>query len=116
MSQRLEPFPVAAARELANPQLRENLRTATTTIRAKRQRAVGELPDWEALRDAGAAIKADVLARLDELLEQFEAAVHAAGGHVHWARDAAEANAIVIEIARSHGVTDVVKVKSLTTD
>jgi L-lactate dehydrogenase complex protein LldF len=116
MSQGLEPFPAAAARELANPQLRENLRTATTTIRAKRQRAVGELPDWEALRDAGAAIKAEVLARLDELLEQFEAAVRDAGGHVHWARDAAEANAIVIEIARSHGVTDVVKVKSLTTD
>jgi L-lactate dehydrogenase complex protein LldF len=116
MSGRDEPFPVAAARELANPQLRENLRTATTTIRAKRERAVGELPDWEALRDAGAAIKADVVCRLDELLEQFEAAVHAAGGHVHWARDAPEANAIMVEIARSHGVTDAVKVKSLTTD
>jgi L-lactate dehydrogenase complex protein LldF len=112
----VESFPAAAARELANPQLRENLRNATTTIRAKRERAVAELPDWDALRDAGAAIKADVLSRLDELLEQFEAAVVAAGGHVHWARDAAEANATVIEIARSHGVTNVVKVKSLTTD
>ena len=40
----------------------------------------------------------------------------AAGGHVHWARDAAEANRIVLEIARAHGVTEVVKVKSLTTD
>jgi len=109
-------FPEAARHELANPQLRANLRTATDTIRAKRARVVAEVPDWEELREAGRAIKADVLARLDEYLLQFEAAVQAAGGHVHWARDAAEANAAVVEVARSHGVTEVVKMKSLTTD
>ena len=31
---------------------------------------------------------------------QFEAAVTAAGGQVHWARDAAEANAVVADVAR----------------
>jgi L-lactate dehydrogenase complex protein LldF len=112
----VEPFPVAARRELANEQLRANLRNATDTIRAKRARAVAELPDWEELREAGKAIKADVLANLGEYLVQFEAAVEAAGGHVHWARDAAEANATVAAVARSHRVTEVVKVKSLTTD
>ena len=111
-----ESFPVAARRQLANPQLRENLRNATETIRAKRASAVGELPDWEELRDAGEAIKTDVLAHLDDYLVQFEAAVLRAGGHVHWARDAAEANAVVAEVARSHGASEVVKVKSLTTD
>ena len=40
----------------------------------------------------------------------------AAGGHVHWASDGARANEIVLELARSHGVEEVVKVKSLTTD
>jgi len=35
---------------------------------------------------------------------------------VHWARDAAEANAAVVDVARAHGVDEVVKVKSLTTD
>jgi L-lactate dehydrogenase complex protein LldF len=109
-------FPEAARRELANVQLRTNLRNATDTIRAKRARVVDEVPDWEALRDAGRAIKADVLARLDEYLLQFEAAVQERGGHVHWARDAAEANAVVVEVARAHGVDEVVKVKSLTTD
>jgi L-lactate dehydrogenase complex protein LldF len=112
----LESFPVAARRELANVQLRSNLRNATGTIRDKRARVVAEVPDWEELRDAGRAIKADVLARLDELLEEFERNVEAAGGHVHWARDAAEANAIVAQVARAHGVTEVVKMKSLTTD
>jgi L-lactate dehydrogenase complex protein LldF len=109
-------FPDAARVELENIQLRTNLRHATETIRAKRARAVAELPDWEALRDAGKAIKQDVLANLDRYLVQFEAAVQQAGGHVHWARDSAEANAIVTEVAQRHGADEVVKVKSLTTD
>ena len=113
---KVEGFPVAARRELANVQLRTNLRHATETIRDKRARVVGEVEDWEELREAGRAIKADVLARLDEYLLQFERAVEDAGGHVHWARDAAEANAVVARVARAHGADEVVKVKSLTTD
>ena len=109
-------FPEAARVELANAQLRTNLRNATDTIQAKRAKVVDELPDWEELREAGKAIKTDVLGHLDEYLLQFEAAVEAAGGQVHWARDAAEANAAVVEVARTHGVDEVVKVKSLTTD
>jgi L-lactate dehydrogenase complex protein LldF len=111
-----EPFPVAAGRELRNPQLRANLQNATETIRNKRARVVAEVPDWEELREAGRGIKADVLAHLGEYLIQFERAVEGAGGHVHWARDGAEANAIVAEVVRAHGVSEVVKVKSLTTD
>jgi L-lactate dehydrogenase complex protein LldF len=68
------PFPAAARPELANQQLRANLHKATHTIRDKRARVVSELPDWEQLRLAGSAIKADVMARLPELLVQFEAA------------------------------------------
>jgi L-lactate dehydrogenase complex protein LldF len=109
-------FPEAARSELANVQLRTNLRHATETIRAKRARVVAELPDWEELRDAGKAIKEDVLANLDRYLIRFEEAVRTAGGHVHWARNAAEANAVVVEVARAHGAREVVKVKSLTTD
>jgi L-lactate dehydrogenase complex protein LldF len=109
-------FPEAARVELANDQLRTNLRHATDTIRAKRARVVAELPDWEELRSAGKAIKEDVLAHLDRYLVEFEAAVQRAGGHVHWARDAAEANAVVVDVARRHGADEVVKVKSLTTD
>jgi L-lactate dehydrogenase complex protein LldF len=111
-----ESFPVAARRELRNQQLRANLRNATDTIQRKRAAVVAEMPDWEELREAGRAIKADVLARLDAYLLQFESSVEAAGGHVHWARDAAEANAVVVDVARAHGATEVVKVKSITTD
>jgi len=109
-------FPEAARVELANVQLRTNLRNATDTIRAKRARVVTEVPDWEELREAGKAIKQDVLAHLDEYLLQFESAVEAAGGCVHWAATAADANAVVADVARGHGADEVVKVKSLTTD
>ncbi|HEV2634870.1 MAG TPA: lactate utilization protein B [Actinocrinis sp.] len=111
----MPPFPVAARAALADTQLRDNLGRATATIRDKRLRAIAELPDWEQLRAAGAAIKDDVLARLPDLLAELEGTVTAAGGTVHWARDAAEANAIVARIAREAGVREVVKVKSMAT-
>ncbi len=111
-----ESFPAAAKRDLGNAQLRANLGNATSAIRAKRARVVDELPDWDGLRDAGAAIKADVMANLDTYLVAFEQALIAAGATVHWARDGAEACAVVADVARAHDVSEVVKVKSLTTD
>jgi len=109
-------FPAAARAALADAQLRRNLGKATTAIRAKRARAVAELDDWEALREAGAAIKARAMATLPEQLERLEASVTRAGGTVHWARDGAEANDIVAGIARGHGAREVIKVKSLASD
>jgi L-lactate dehydrogenase complex protein LldF len=109
-------FPKQARAALADERLRANMHNATQTIREKRARAVAELPDWEELREAGRAIKADTLRNLDAYLVQFESAAKSAGAHVHWARDATEANAIVAEIVHGHGVTEVVKMKSLTTD
>lgn len=109
------PFPKAARAALADEQLRSNLHRATSTIRTKRARAIAERDDWEELRLSGAAIKDDVLARLPELLVELEGNVTAAGGVVHWARDAAEANAIVASIVKAAGATEVVKVKSMAT-
>jgi L-lactate dehydrogenase complex protein LldF len=109
-------FPRAARAALADSQLRRNLGHATTTIRNKRARVVGEVPDWEALRDAGAEIKDRTLRHLDVHLERLEEAVQRAGGTVHWARDGAEAAAVVADVARAHGSDEVIKVKSLATD
>ncbi|MEV4523799.1 lactate utilization protein B [Micromonospora tulbaghiae] len=108
-------FPEAAAERLRDTQLRANLRRATHTIRDKRAAVVGEVEDWEALRDTAAAIKADVLSRLPELLTRFEVAATAAGATVHWARDAAEANTVVTALVRNTGADQVVKVKSMLT-
>ncbi|MFO0908756.1 MAG: LutB/LldF family L-lactate oxidation iron-sulfur protein [Isosphaeraceae bacterium] len=124
MSRDIEPLPThpplkfqeAAKLALADTQLRRNMGKATQTIRAKRVVAVEEMPDWEALREAGRAIKDRTLRHLDTYLVELEAAVTRAGGHVHWAVDAAEANRIIGEIVASHNAREVVKIKSLTTD
>ncbi|MGH3494055.1 MAG: lactate utilization protein B [Sciscionella sp.] len=108
-------FPERASIATADAQLRHNLRTATGTIRAKRAGAVAELDDWAQLRAAGAAIKERTLRHLSSHLEELERSVQAAGGTVHWARDAAEANEIITGLVRATGETEVVKVKSMTT-
>jgi L-lactate dehydrogenase complex protein LldF len=108
-------FPDAARTALADAQLRRNLRKATGIIREKRGRAVGELEDWERLRDAGAALKRRVLRHLDDYLVQLESAVTAAGGTVHWAPDADAANRIVADLVKATGQDEVVKVKSMAT-
>ena len=108
-------FPAAARRALGDTQLRRNIGKATGTIRAKRAAVVAEVPDWQELREAGRALKTATMARLPELLTQLEERVTAAGGIVHWARDANEANAIVTDLVRATGSDEVVKVKSMAT-
>ena len=80
-------------------------------------RVVAELPDWEELREAGRAIKADVLAHLDEYL----APVRGGGRRRPAARCTGRATRPrrTRSSSRSRGrtaSTEVVKVKSLTTD
>jgi L-lactate dehydrogenase complex protein LldF len=124
MSREMEPLPTtpgmkfqdAARLALGDTQLRRNMGKATQTIRTKRAAVVGELPDWEALREAGRAIKDRTLRHLEDYLLQLEESVTRAGGQVHWARDAAEANDIITRIATGHAAKEVVKIKSLTTD
>ncbi|MFJ4483074.1 LutB/LldF family L-lactate oxidation iron-sulfur protein [Streptomyces longwoodensis] len=108
-------FPEAARDAVRDTTLRGNLRHATHTIRAKRAKAVAEVSDWAALREAGRRIKDHTLLHLDRYLEQLEAAVTAAGGTVHWAADAEEANRIVARLVRETGESEVVKVKSMAT-
>ena len=115
-SPKVRSFQRGAREALEDAQLRRNLARATGTIREKRVAATDELPDWEDLREAGRAIKAHTLAHLDHYLLQLEQNVVARGGRVHWARDGANANAIVQRLVAATGAREAVKVKSLTTD
>ncbi|TIC82548.1 lactate utilization protein B [Nocardioides sp. GY 10127] len=117
-------FPTAARAALGDTQLRHNLAHATGVIRAKRAKLVDEVEaahaagapgGWEDLRLAGAAVKQRALDDLAGQLELLEESLTKAGAVVHWARDAAEANAIVARVAKSHGADEVVKVKSMVT-
>ncbi|MBL0170429.1 MAG: lactate utilization protein [Gemmatimonadaceae bacterium] len=84
-------------------------------VRQRRDRAT-DLPEWEALREAGSALKAHAMSRLAELLVEFERRATASGVCVHWARDAAEHNAVVRGILRDAKVKRVAKSKSMLTE
>lgn len=85
-------------------------------VRVKRDRAAKTLPEWELLRETASAIKANVVSHLAEYLEEFERNATRLGAKVHWARDAAEHNAIVLSILQQHGAQKVVKSKSMLTE
>ncbi|MGD0734230.1 MAG: LutB/LldF family L-lactate oxidation iron-sulfur protein [Terracidiphilus sp.] len=108
------PFPQAALPMLRNPQLRKNVAHATDVIQAKRAKLVAEKTDWQQLRSAASAIRAHALENLGCYLEQFEARCTAAGGHVHWAADTAEARQIILDILRQENSTEVIKIKTMT--
>jgi L-lactate dehydrogenase complex protein LldF len=85
-------------------------------VRQKRDVARSFVPEWEELRGLGSQIKAHVLSRLADYLEEFERNALAAGARVHWARDADEHNRIVHGLLAERGVTRLVKSKSMLTE
>jgi L-lactate dehydrogenase complex protein LldF len=89
---------------------------AVWDLRRRRDAAVAEVADWEALRDQAAAVKAHALDHLDELLLCFEERARAAGAHVHWANDATSLCRIVSELLSARGARRVVKSKSMLTE
>ncbi len=101
---------------LGDRDLQRSLLGLKGTFVAARGRAVTALPEFEALREDGRAIKDHTLANLDVYLERYEAKVIEHGGHVHWARDAAEARDIVREICRQAGARTVTKGKSMVSE
>jgi L-lactate dehydrogenase complex protein LldF len=108
------PFPQAALPMLRNPQLRTNVAHAIDVIQAKRFRLVNEKTDWQELRDAASAIRAESLRNLGFYLVQFETHCTAAGGTVHWASDATEARQIILDLLRQENASEVIKIKTMT--
>jgi len=106
-------FREAAHEALDNPRLKAALGRMKMGFQFVRAHSFAALPDGEALREAGRAIKDHALSRLDDYLVQFETKVREAGGQVHWARDAAEARAIVTHILKESGAKTVTKGKSM---
>ncbi|WP_374689758.1 LutB/LldF family L-lactate oxidation iron-sulfur protein [Promineifilum sp.] len=101
---------------LGNDFQRRAFDRASTRFTTLRRDALAALPEAEAIRDRARLIRAHTISRLDSYLEQFAAAVEAAGGHVHWAEDAEAASRYVVEIAQAAGVRLAVKSKSMVTE
>ena len=85
-------------------------------VRAKRDKAAATIPEWEELRERASQTKMYTMTHLGELLQQFEERAKANGIQVHWAKDAAEHNQIVLDLLQKHSVKKVVKSKSMLTE
>nr|WP_207161968.1 LutB/LldF family L-lactate oxidation iron-sulfur protein [Thiocapsa imhoffii] len=96
--------------------LQQALDQARDGFVAKRAAQVAELSEFEALREAAAQLKDHILEHLDDYLERYETAVNAAGGHVHWARDDAEARRIILDICARVDARTVTKGKSMVSE
>lgn len=118
MSQATVPIDFRTNAQHVPPKMPAAVQKATAKFLGTRAALVEALGNdlWQTLRQAGHDVRLHAITHLDHYLEQAERAVTKAGGHVHWARDAGEANRIVLEIARQHHVKKVVKSKSMATE
>jgi len=82
----------------------------------ERLQSMESFPDPAAARELGASIRAEAVARLPELLEEFENNATARGARVIWARNAAEANQFIVDLARQNGIAYVTKGKSMVSE
>jgi L-lactate dehydrogenase complex protein LldF len=82
----------------------------------RRAEAVARLPEFDALRDSARDIKNHTLAHLDLYLEAYERKVTELGGRVHWARDAAEARRLFLDLCKARGAKAVTKGKSMISE
>jgi len=82
-------------------------------LRRERDESLAAMPEWGALRELASQIKEHTLTHLDEYLVEFEENATKRGAHVHWARDAAEHNAIAYDLLLAHGAKKVIKSKSM---
>ncbi|MCP4010526.1 MAG: lactate utilization protein, partial [Proteobacteria bacterium] len=82
----------------------------------KRQAAVDALPEFEALKARAKAIKNHTLENLSDYLLEFERAVIASGGQVHWAQTTEQANRAVLEICSQANARRVTKGKSMISE
>jgi len=108
-----QAFKANAHQALGDPNLQRAMGMMRTGFPKNRAAAIERLPEFDALRDEGIAIKNHVIANLDFYLETFEKNVIAQGGKVHWCRTAQEACETVLGICRSLDAKTVTKGKSM---
>jgi len=111
-----ERFTELAAQEIEKARIRPSLKMVPHFLHEKREAVLATHPDAPAAQAYGAAIRAEALARLPELLEEFEKKATANGAKVFWARTAEEANAYIVGLAKERGAKYVIKGKSMVTE
>ena len=111
----LKDYRKDVATAMENEFQRKAMDKFAVAYRTSRANAFADLDAEELIADIG-KIKDHALGRLDRLYEQFRKNAEAAGIRVHMAASAAEANAVILDIARENGVTRIIKSKSMTAE
>ncbi len=111
-----EQFVDTARKELENRRTRAILDRISSVLNEVRRDAMSSFPDAAAALEYGRAIRAEAVDRMPELLEQFEKNAIANGATVFWARDATEANAFILQLAKERNINYVTKGKSMVTE
>ena len=109
-------FSARAAIALSDKRLRANFRRAMDGLMDKRAAQFPDKQAFENLRAKGAAIRANSLAKLPDLLERLEANLTANGIQVHWAETIAQGNQIISRILAEHNAKLVIKGKSMVSE
>jgi L-lactate dehydrogenase complex protein LldF len=109
-------FKERAHQKLHDAQLQYNLRKIKGKFVEKRKVALTELDDFEGTREAAREIRQRGLDDLDVWLAIFEENAQARGATVLYAETPADINALVLAIARRHGVRKIIKSKSMVSE
>lgn len=105
-----------ANQALKNEKLQQALYKLEDGLQTRRRIAISQVGEFEQWREQGREIKRKVMRNLVGYLEQFESNVQTSGGKVHWARNATEANQIILDICRKVDAKTVAKGKSMATE
>jgi L-lactate dehydrogenase complex protein LldF len=109
-------FARRAHEALGNRQLHIALDRTTAQLGTRRATGLASLDSSDAVRDRARAAKMHVLRTLADSLREFEQRVVENGARVHWADTTADANRIIVDIARHAGVRRVAKSKSMVSE
>jgi L-lactate dehydrogenase complex protein LldF len=109
------PFRANAIVALRNSALRAAMCNAAETFSRKRSDAIFGVPieEW---RDQASALRLHVLDNLMDYVDRFETNATRAGANVHRANNSQEANGIIAEVLKDHGIQKVVKSKSMVSE
>jgi len=113
-----QDFSAASVAAIADPKLRRALDRVASGFEVARLARVAEATPkvWDEWRQEARDIKAHTIEHLDYYLDLLHTNVTAAGGHLHFAKDAVEANEIVAHIARTRNVKVATKSKSMVSE
>jgi len=112
----LQQFQQDANVAAADADRRAFVRGALAGYMQVRGQTQNSFADYPAARETAAAIKWEAIEHLDALLLKLEKNLTAQGVQVHWARDAAEARQVILDLIQKHDAKHVIKSKTMTSE